>query len=166
MNANGTTTLRAAATGYGLSFHHIPVTRETKTSAEAAQLELLRKLEIELVVLARYMQVLSADFLTAWGKPVINIHHSFLPAFIGANPYKQAYERGVKIIGATAHFVTADLDEAPIIEQDVVRVDHTHTAEDLVAMGQDVERLVVARAVRYWAEDRVLLVGHKTVVFD
>ena len=117
------------------------------------------------MVLARYMQILTDDLCRELAGRAINIHHSFLPGFKGAKPYHQAHERGVKLIGATAHFVTADLDEGPIIDQDVVRVDHTHTADQLVALGQDVERVVLARAVRYWAEDRVFQVGHRTVVF-
>ena len=159
-------TLRAAAIGYGLSFHYIPVTRETKADAEAAQLELLRKLDIELVVLARYMQVLSADFLQAYGRPVINIHHSFLPAFAGGRPYHQAHARGVKLIGATAHYATAILDDGPIIQQDVARVTHRHEINDLIRKGRDLEKGVLAQAVRWHLENRVLIYGNKTVVFD
>ena len=151
---------------YSIPFHHLPVTADTKAEQEAAVLGLVDELGIDLVVLARYMQVLSDDMCRALEGRVINIHHSFLPGFKGAKPYHQAHARGVKIVGATAHFVTADLDEGPIIEQDVTRVTHAHTAEQIVALGQDTERLVLARAVRHWAEDRVLLIGDRTVVFD
>lgn len=158
--------LEAAAAGYGLPFHHVPVTAEAKAAAEGRQLELLRSLDVDLVVLARYMQVLSADFLERFGRPVINIHHSFLPAFAGGKPYHQAHARGVKLIGATAHYATRDLDEGPIINQDVVRVTHRHDVQDLVRMGRDLERLVLAQAVRWHLEGRVLAYGNKTVVFD
>lgn len=150
---------------YGKTFHHIPVTKETKAAAEAQLLALVRELDVELVVLARYMQVLSDDLCRQLEGQVINIHHSFLPSFKGAKPYHQAHDRGVKLIGATSHFVTGDLDEGPIIEQDVERVDHSRHTEDLVALGQDVERRVLARAVRWHAEHRVLLNGHRTVIF-
>jgi formyltetrahydrofolate deformylase len=160
------TDLAEAARGYGLRFFHLPVTSETKASAEAQQLALLRELQVELVVLARYMQVLSADFLEQFGAPVINIHHSFLPAFAGGRPYHQAHARGVKLIGATAHYATADLDEGPIINQDVARVTHRHDVDDLVRKGRDLERLVLAQAVRWHLEERVLVYGNKTVVFD
>ena len=155
-----------AARGYGIPFHHIPATSETKAAAEAAQLALLRELRVELVILARYMQVLSADFLAAFGQPVINIHHSFLPAFAGGRPYHQAHARGVKLIGATAHYATADLDEGPIIQQDVARVTHRHGVADLVRKGRDLEKAVLAQAVRWHLESRVLVYGRKTVVFD
>jgi formyltetrahydrofolate deformylase len=157
--------LEALTEFYGKDFHHIPVTRETKAEAEAALLALVRELDVELVVLARYMQVLSDDLCRELEGQVINIHHSFLPSFKGAKPYHQAHDRGVKLIGATSHFVTGDLDEGPIIEQDVERVDHTRKVEDLVALGQDVERRVLSRAVRWHAEHRVVLNGHRTVVF-
>ncbi len=160
------TDLAEVARGYGLAFHHIPVTAETKAAAEARQIALLKDLGVELVVLARYMQVLSADFLTAFGRPVINIHHSFLPAFAGGRPYHQAHTRGVKLIGATAHYATRDLDEGPIIHQDVARVTHRHGVEDLVRKGRDLERSVLAQAVRWHLESRVLVYGNKTVVFD
>jgi formyltetrahydrofolate deformylase len=150
---------------YGKEFHHIPVTKDTKAEAEARLLALVRELDVELVVLARYMQILSDDLCRELEGQVINIHHSFLPSFKGAKPYHQAHDRGVKLIGATSHFVTGDLDEGPIIEQDVERVDHTRAVEDLVALGQDVERRVLARAVRWHAEHRVLLNGHRTVIF-
>lgn len=158
--------LAVAAERYGLRFVHIPVTAATKAEAEARQLELLRELKVELVILARYMQVLSAGFLDAFGGPVINIHHSFLPAFAGGRPYHQAHARGVKLIGATAHYATRDLDEGPIIHQDVARVTHRHGVEDLVRMGRDLERAVLAQAVRWHLEGRVLVYGNKTVVFD
>ncbi len=160
------TDLETAARGYGLAFHHIPVTADTKAAAEAKQVALLKSLNVELVVLARYMQVLSADFLTAFGQPVINIHHSFLPAFAGGKPYHQAHARGVKLIGATAHYATRDLDEGPIIHQDVARVTHRHGVEDLVQKGRDLEKIVLAQAVRWHLESRVLVYGNKTVVFD
>jgi formyltetrahydrofolate deformylase len=157
--------LAEAARGYGVPFHHLPVTPPTKAEAEARQLALLQTLEIDLVVMARYMQVLSADFL-AKSPPVINIHHSFLPAFAGGKPYHQAYERGVKLIGATAHYATAVLDDGPIIQQDVARVTHRHDVAELVRMGRDLERLVLAQAVRVHLENRVLVYGKRTVVFD
>jgi len=157
--------LAGLAEFYGVPFHHIPVTAATKADAEAALLALVAELDVELVVLARYMQILSDDLCRALAGRAINIHHSFLPSFKGARPYAQARDRGVKLIGATAHYVTGDLDEGPIIEQDVERVDHSRTAEDLVALGQDVERRALARAVRWHAEHRVLLDGHRTIVF-
>jgi formyltetrahydrofolate deformylase len=149
---------------FGVPYHHIPVTKETKVEAEQAQLDLLSG-EVELVVMARYMQVLSANFLNRIGAPVINIHHSFLPAFAGAGPYARAHARGVKLIGATAHYATEDLDEGPIIEQDVVRVNHREDAVSLERIGADVERLVLARAVAWHLQDRILLQGHRTIVF-
>jgi formyltetrahydrofolate deformylase len=158
-------TCRPLAERYGLPYHHIPVTAATKSEAERRLLALVNEHEIDVVVLARYMQVLSNEACRRLEGRAINIHHSFLPGFKGSRPYHQAYERGVKLIGATAHFVTPDLDEGPIIEQDVARVGHAHTPEQLVAIGRDVERLVLARAVRLYAEDRVLLVGARTVVF-
>ncbi|MER6958764.1 MULTISPECIES: formyltetrahydrofolate deformylase [unclassified Streptomyces] len=149
---------------FGIPFVHIPVTKETKEAAEAKQLALLSG-NFDLVVLARYMQIISGDFLEQVGCPVINIHHSFLPAFIGAAPYRRARERGVKLVGATAHYVTEDLDEGPIIEQDVVRVSHRHSVAELTHLGADVEREVLTRAVRAHCEDRVLRHGNTTVVF-
>ncbi len=157
--------LRGVAEFYGIPFHHVPVTPDTKAAAEARLLELVDELDVELVVLARYMQILSDDLCRRLAGRIINIHHSFLPSFKGARPYAQAHDRGVKLIGATAHYVTGDLDEGPIIEQDVERVDHSHRVEDLVALGQDVERRALARAVRWHAEHRVLLDGHRTIVF-
>lgn len=149
---------------FGVPFHHVPVTRDTKAEAEARQLELLEGADV--VVLARYMQILSPAFVDRYPSRIINIHHSFLPAFAGARPYHQAWDRGVKVIGATAHYVTADLDEGPIIEQDVERVSHRHSPGDLVALGRDIERQVLARAVRWHLEDRVIVWGNKTVVFS
>ncbi|HEX6518249.1 MAG TPA: formyltetrahydrofolate deformylase [Nocardioidaceae bacterium] len=150
---------------YGVDFHHVPVTPETKADAEKQLLSLVEDLDIDLVVLARYMQVLSDETCRVLAGRAINIHHSFLPSFKGARPYHQAFERGVKLVGATAHYVTADLDEGPIIEQDVVRVDHRFDAAELAAAGRDVEAQVLSRAVRWHAESRVLLNGSRTVVF-
>jgi formyltetrahydrofolate deformylase len=158
--------LAGAAAGYGLPFHHVPVSPASRRRAEGEVLDLLRKVGVELVVLARYMQILSAEFLAGLGHPIINIHHSFLPAFSGGRPYHQAHARGVKLIGATAHYVTPDLDAGPIIHQDVVRVTHRHGVEDLVRMGRDLEKAVLAQAVRWHLENRVLAYGNKTVVFD
>ncbi len=158
--------LEATVTGYGLPFFHVPVAAGTKAQAESRQLAILRELRVDLVVLARYMQVLSAEFLDGAGAPVINIHHSFLPAFAGGRPYQQAHARGVKLIGATAHYATRELDEGPIIHQDVVRVTHRHDVADLVRMGRDLERQVLAQAVRWHLEGRILAYGNKTVVFD
>jgi formyltetrahydrofolate deformylase len=149
---------------YGVPFHHLPVTKETKAEQEGQILELLNG-NVDFVVLARYMQVLSPEFVAHYPARIINIHHSFLPAFVGANPYKKAYQRGVKLIGATAHYVTDDLDEGPIIEQDVARVSHRESVKDLVQVGRGLERTVLARAVAAQLEDRILLVGNKTVVF-
>ncbi|WP_369070275.1 formyltetrahydrofolate deformylase [Kineococcus terrestris] len=162
------TDLAPLADFYGVPFHHVPVLTGDATSkerAEARLLELVGELDVELVVLARYMQVLSDGLCRRLAGRAINIHHSFLPSFKGAKPYHQAHDRGVKIIGATAHYVTADLDEGPIIEQEVERVDHRHSPADLVRVGQDVEARTLARAVRWHAEQRVLLDGHRTVVF-
>ena len=153
------------AASYNIPFHHIPVSAATKAQAEARQLEIINAEQAELVVLARYMQILSDDLCRQLQGRAINIHHSFLPSFKGAKPYYQAHERGVKLIGATAHYVTADLDEGPIIEQDVARVDHSKTVEDLTAIGRDTESQVLARAVKWHSEHRVLLDGHKTVIF-
>lgn len=151
---------------FKIPFSVCPVTKETKPQQEQQVLTLLKDHRVELVVMARYMQILSAAFLSQIKCPVINIHHSFLPAFIGANPYRQAYDRGVKIIGATAHYATEDLDEGPIIEQDVMHVGHRDTVDDLVRKGRDLEEIVLARAVRRHVERRVLVYGRKTVVFD
>ena len=154
---------RADVEGFGIPYFHVPVKPGGKPASEARLLELLR--DVDLVVLARYMQILSGDFLTALGIPVINIHHSFLPAFAGANPYQRAFERGVKIIGATAHYVTEELDAGPIIEQDVARVSHREHSDTMVRLGRDIERTVLARAVKWHLEDRVLVHGNRTVVF-
>ncbi|GGJ17434.1 formyltetrahydrofolate deformylase [Paenarthrobacter histidinolovorans] len=158
--------LEELADFYGIPFHHIPVTAETKPQAEAQLLKLIAEHDVELTVLARYMQVLSNDLCTELNGKAINIHHSFLPSFKGAKPYHQAHARGVKIIGATAHYVTADLDEGPIIEQEVIRVDHARTAAQFVQMGRDVEGRTLVQAVQWHAEHRVLLDGTRTVVFN
>ena len=155
----------AAAAWWGLPFHHIPVTPQTKDAAETAQLQLLAG-EADLVILARYMQILSPRFLSEFTAPIINIHHSFLPAFAGAEPYRRAAARGVKLIGATAHYVTAELDAGPIIEQDIVRVDHRCSADDLRRLGRHVERAVLARAVGWHLEDRVIVHQNSTIVFS
>jgi formyltetrahydrofolate deformylase len=160
------TDLEPMARSYGIPFHHVPVTRETKPEAEARLRELVAEHDVELIALARYMQVLSDDLCRDLGGRIINIHHSFLPSFKGAKPYHQAYARGVKVIGATAHYVTADLDEGPIIEQDIHRVDHRMGAEDLVAAGEEVESRVFARAVTWHCESRIILNVDRTVVFS
>ncbi|SDB98156.1 formyltetrahydrofolate deformylase [Acinetobacter boissieri] len=156
-------TLKVAVEQFGIPFTVVAVNKDNKVEAEAEIHKIMQG--NDLLVLARYMQILSADFVEKWPMQVINIHHSFLPAFVGANPYKQAYEKGVKLIGATAHYVTADLDQGPIIEQDVERVSHEYSVEQLRELGQDVERNVLARAVRSHLEDRIIVDGHKTVVF-
>ncbi|MEB3310286.1 MAG: formyltetrahydrofolate deformylase [Snowella sp.] len=165
--------LESIAHDFGINYHYIPLTPETKQAQEQQQLALLRQYQIDLVVLAKYMQVLSPAFLAQFSQ-VINIHHSFLPAFAGANPYQRAYQRGVKIIGATAHYVTEELDEGPIIEQDVIRVSHRDSVSDLIRKGKDLERIVLARAIRQHLDNRVLVYGKseqsglglRTVVFD
>lgn len=157
--------LQAAVAAFGVRFEHVPCMRETQAAAEKRMLDLLKE-QADCLVLARYMRVLSADFVQHWPQRIINIHHSFLPAFVGADPYLQASKHGVKIIGATAHYVTAELDQGPIIEQDVVRVSHRHEVEDLKALGRDLERQVLARAVRWHVEDRIIVDGNKTVVFS
>ena len=156
--------LAEEAEGVGVSFHHVPVSKDAKDQAEERMLGLLGD-QVDLVVLARYMQILSGDFLDRLAVPVINIHHSFLPAFPGANPYRRAREHGVKLIGATAHYVTAELDGGPIIEQDVARVDHRHSVNGLEEIGRDIERLVLSRAVALHLEDRVIADGGRTIVF-
>jgi formyltetrahydrofolate deformylase len=156
--------LKELVESHGLKFIHLSV--DDKTTTEAKLTELISKHEIDLVVLARYMQVLSAEFCEKFAGQIINIHHSFLPGFKGAKPYHQAHQRGVKIIGATAHFVTADLDEGPIIEQDVAHITHTATAEEMVALGRDIERRVLSKAVKLYAEDKIFLVANRTVVFN
>jgi len=153
------------AASYNVPFHHLPITAATKPQVEARQYEIIQTEAAELVVLARYMQVLSDDLCRKLSGSAINIHHSFLPSFKGAKPYYQAHDRGVKLIGATAHYVTANLDEGPIIEQDVARVDHSKTVEDLTTLGRDTESQVLARAVKWHSEHRVLINGHKTVIF-
>ncbi|MFB4319720.1 formyltetrahydrofolate deformylase [Actinomadura sp. 21ATH] len=157
--------LRPLTQSYGIDYHHLPVTGETRAAQEAEVLTLVEHYRADVVVLARYMQILSDDFCAKLPGRVINIHHSFLPGFKGARPYHQAHARGVKLIGATAHYVTADLDEGPIIEQEVARVDHGHSPEDLMAVGRDLECLALARAVRWHTEHRILLNGESTVVF-
>jgi formyltetrahydrofolate deformylase len=151
---------------YGIPFHYLPVNKSNKPETEAAQLKLLRDNSIDLVVLARYMQILSADFVGCNPQRIINVHHSFLPAFSGARPYHAAHERGVKLIGATSHYVTEVLDEGPIIEQDVVRVSHRDQVDDLVQKGRDMERMVLSRAVKWHLENRILHYSRKTVIFD
>jgi formyltetrahydrofolate deformylase len=151
---------------YGIPFHHIPVAAATRAQAEAAQLQLLQSNAIDLVVLARYMQILSPAFVARYPAALINVHHSFLPAFTGARPYHAAHARGVKLIGATSHYVTEILDDGPIIEQDVARISHRDQVEDLVARGRDLERVVLSRAVRWHLDRRILCYGNKTVVFD
>jgi formyltetrahydrofolate deformylase len=158
--------LRSLVESHGFTFVHLPITPATKATQEKELLALIEKHSIDFVVLARYMQVLSNDFCTALPGRIINIHHSFLPGFKGAKPYHQAHARGVKIIGATAHFVTANLDEGPIIEQDVAHVSHTSTPDDLIALGRDIERRVLAKAVKLFAQDRIFIVGERTVVFS
>lgn len=157
--------LKEVAEQFGIDFHHIPITKENKSIQEAQQLKLLQHYKIDLVVLAKYMQIVSTEFINKFPN-IINIHHSFLPAFIGASPYHQAYQRGVKIIGATAHYVTPELDAGPIIEQDVARVSHRDDVADLVRKGKDLERVVLARAVRSHLQNRVLVYGNRTVVFE
>ncbi len=157
--------LKVVAEQFNIDYCHIPITKDNKSEQEAKQLELLRQYNIDLVVLAKYMQIVSADFIAQFPQ-IINIHHSFLPAFVGANPYHRAFERGVKIIGATAHYATADLDAGPIIEQDVVRVSHRDEVEDLIRKGKDLERVVLARAVRSHLRNRVLVYGNRTVIFE
>ena len=157
--------LQVVAEQFGIDYHHIPINKENKPVGEARQLELLRHYKIDLVVLAKYMQIVSPEFIAQFPQ-IINIHHSFLPAFVVANPYHKAYERGVKIIGATAHYVTPDLDAGPIIEQDVVRISHRDEVDDLIRKGKDLERVVLARAVRSHLQNRVLIYDNKTVVFE
>ncbi len=158
--------LEPIAQQFGIEYAVFPITKDTKRAQEEAELALLEARQIDLVVLARYMQILSDDFVKAMPRRIINIHHSFLPAFIGSKPYHNAHARGVKLIGATAHYATADLDEGPIIEQDVIRASHSDAVADLVRKGRDVERAVLSRAVRWHLDDRVLVYGNKTVVFS
>ena len=158
--------LRTLVESHGIKFLYLPVTAETKVAQEAEILKQISDLKIDFVVLARYMQILSSEFCNKMPGKIINIHHSFLPGFKGAKPYHQAHERGVKIIGASAHFVTSDLDEGPIIEQDVAHVTHIATPEELIAIGRDIERRVLAKAVKFYADDKVFIVGKRTVVFS
>ena len=158
--------LEHIANRYNIPYYFFPVTTENKNEMEKKEIELLKANNIDTVVLARYMQILSPDFVSHYPRQIINIHHSFLPAFIGGNPYRQAYSRGVKIIGATSHFVTDELDEGPIIEQDISRISHRDNVQDLIRKGRDLERLVLARALKLHSEHRVLVQGKKTVVFE
>lgn len=158
--------LAPVSESFGVEFHHIAVSKDSKAEAERRQLELLAREEIDLVVLARYMQIISPQFVAAYRNRIINIHHSFLPAFVGAKPYHQAFDRGVKIIGATSHYVTDDLDQGPIIEQDVTRVSHRDSIGSMVRKGRDLEKLVLSRAVKLHLEHRVMALGNKTVVFE
>ncbi|EAZ81678.1 formyltetrahydrofolate deformylase [Algoriphagus machipongonensis] len=157
--------LQSVVEAFNIPFHHIPVTKENKSASEAKQLELMQEHQVDFVVLARYMQILSGDFINHFPNRIINIHHSFLPAFVGAKPYHAAYERGVKIIGATAHYVTEELDAGPIIEQEVARVRHHNTIPDLVQIGQDVEKVVLSKAIQYHLDRKVLAFRNKTVIF-
>ena len=158
--------LRPLAEKYDIDYHHIPVTRDTKPQAEEQQLELLRDYEIDFIVLARYMQILTSEFVSAYPARIINIHHSFLPAFPGAKPYHSAYKKGVKVIGATSHYVTEKLDEGPIIEQDVIHVNHRHAVEDLVRKGRDLEKIVLSRAIWNHLQRKTLVFENRTVVFQ
>jgi len=158
--------LRHLAEYFGIEYLVFPITKENKPAQEALMIEELRRREIEFIVLARYMQILSANFVDAFPNRIINIHHSFLPAFVGSQPYHQAHRRGVKLVGATSHYVTTELDAGPIIEQDVIRVSHRDSVEDMIRKGRDIEKMVLARAVRLHLENRVLVYGNKTVVFD
>ncbi len=158
--------LKPAVERFGIPFHHFPITRENKAAQEAAQIELLREHRVDTVVLARYMQIIGPAMIEAFPNQILNIHHSFLPAFVGAKPYHQAHERGVKIIGATSHYVTANLDEGPIIHQDVMRVTHEDTVQDLIRLGRDLEKTVLAKALWWHVRDKVLVYRNKTVVFS
>lgn len=158
--------LERVAQRFEIPFKHIPVTKDTKADAERKQAEALKENNIDLIILARYMQIVSDDFVNQFPHQIINIHHSFLPAFIGAKPYHAAFERGVKIIGATSHYVTADLDEGPIIEQEIVRVSHVHTVKDFILKGRDLEKIVLARAIKAHIAHKVLVYGNKTVIFS
>ena len=158
--------LESLADQYQIPFYLFPITKENKNDQEKKEIKLLAEQNIDTIVLARYMQILSSDFIKKYPNKIINIHHSFLPAFIGSNPYKQAYQRGVKIIGATSHYVTEELDEGPIIDQDIIRISHKDTLKDLFRKGRDLERLVLARALHYHFEHRVLVKGLRTIIFD
>ncbi len=157
--------LKPIAEQHNIPFFLFPITRETKLAQEEKELKLLADFKVDTIVLARYMQILSPQFVQTYPNKIINIHHSFLPAFAGSNPYRQAYERGVKIIGATSHYVTEELDEGPIIEQDIIRISHKDTLKDLIRKGRDLERLVLAKALQYHVEHRVLIRGRKTIIF-
>jgi formyltetrahydrofolate deformylase len=158
-------TFRGFVEWHGIPFHHVPVTPENKVKAYAEVRRLIDEVRADSIVLARYMQILSGELCDAYPCRILNIHHSFLPSFVGAKPYHQAWQRGVKLIGATCHYVTAELDQGPIIEQDVIRIDHSDSPEDMVRYGKDIEKTVLARGLRYHLEDRVLVHGHKTIVF-
>ena len=159
--------LESIAKQFGIDYYYLPITQDNKQEQQQRQLELLKEYQIDLVILAKYMQIISPEFIDTFpSHNIINIHHSFLPAFVGAKPYHKAYDRGVKIIGATGHYVTSELDAGPIIEQDVVRVTHRDDVDDLIRKGKDLERIVLARAVRHHLQNRVLVYGNKTVVFD
>jgi formyltetrahydrofolate deformylase len=158
--------LEPLAQRYGIAYHVFPITKENKQEQEEKELALLSKNQIDTIVLARYMQILTPPFVDRYPNQIINIHHSFLPAFVGSDPYRQAYDRGVKIIGATSHYVTNELDEGPIIEQDIIRISHKDTVSDLMRKGRDLERLILARALYYHSEHRILVHGKKTIVFD
>lgn len=158
--------LKPVAEGFGIPFYHSPITPENKEEQEAKQLEVMRKYRIDFVVLARYMQIVSPGFIARYPNKIINIHHSFLPAFVGARPYHAAHKRGVKIIGATGHYVTEELDAGPIIEQDIARVRHHNSVASLVQIGQDVEKLVLSKAIKYHIEQRVMVMGNRTVIFN
>ena len=158
--------MRSVAESFGIPYAHIPVTKATKAEAEAEQIRIIKENNVELIILARYMQILSSDFVDVFKHQVINIHHSFLPAFKGAKPYHSAHARGVKIIGATSHYVTSDLDEGPIIEQEVVNVTHSHSIQDFIAKGRDVEKIVLSRAIKHHINRKVLVYNNKTVIFD
>ncbi|WP_066220826.1 formyltetrahydrofolate deformylase [Formosa haliotis] len=157
--------LKPIADSFNIPFYHVPVTKDTKAEAEAKQLEILKKYKIDFIVLARYMQIISPKLISEYPNKIINIHHSFLPAFVGAKPYHSAYKRGVKIIGATSHYVTEDLDAGPIIEQDVARVSHTHAIEDLIAKGRDLEKIVLATAIKLHINRKVMVFNNKTLIF-
>lgn len=158
--------LKDVVKSYGIDFYYIPITKETKLEREKETIQLLHKYEIDFIVLARYMQILSSQFVSAYKNRIINIHHSFLPAFVGANPYQKAFDRGVKLIGATAHYVTDELDEGPIIEQEVLRVNHRFSVSELKSVGKNVEKIALARAVEWHVDDKILVFENKTVVFE
>lgn len=158
--------LEPVVKAFGIPYYHLPVTKENKFTQEKRQLELMKEHQVDFVVLARYMQILSGDFINNFPNNIINIHHSFLPAFVGAKPYHAAYKRGVKIIGATAHYVTEELDAGPIIEQDVARVRHHNTIDELVQIGQDVEKVVLSKAIKYHLARKIQVVGNRTIIFN